>query len=53
MPNKILTIEEIMKLRNDIEIREALIVALKAANIKIKELEIKNKELQGMMELIK
>ena len=45
MPNKILTLDEIMKLRNNIEMRDALIDSLKHAEKRIIELEIKNRQL--------
>ena len=45
MPSKRLTLEEIMKFRNEIAKRDALIDALKEAEKRILELEKKNKEL--------
>ena len=51
MPHKILRLDEIMKLRNNIEMRDALIDALKEAEKRILELEKKNKELMNGSEL--
>ena len=40
-----LSLEDIMKIRNTIELRDQLIRSLAAAETKIKELEKKNREL--------
>jgi len=50
MQKSILTLKEIMKLRNDIEIRDKLVMALERAEERIVELELKVKKYNRMKE---